>query len=75
LIATARHRFDRGLQTPAGANCSVRLASAEVVVITSTGVGFNECTRDSLQAAYLDGTLEPSVFKLSDFPSPGSCNV
>lgn len=65
LIATAKRCFERGLQTNAGGNLSARLASADAIVIKPSGVGFAECTRDNLQVAYLDGTLEPSPFKPS----------
>ena len=65
LIATARRCFDVGLQTNAGGNLSVRLDSADAIVIKPSGVGFAECTRDNLQVVHLDGTIEPSEHKPS----------
>ncbi len=65
LIATAKRCFDLRLQTNAGGNLSVRLDSADAIVIKPSGVGFNECTRDNLQVVHLDGSLEPSEFKPS----------
>ena len=65
LIWSAKRCFDLRLQTNAGGNLSVRLSSAEAIVIKPSGVGFNECTRDNLQIVHLDGTLEPSPFKPS----------
>jgi L-ribulose-5-phosphate 4-epimerase len=65
LIATAKRCFDLRLQTNAGGNLSVRLDSAEAIVIKPSGVGFNECTRDNLQVVHLDGTIEPSPHKPS----------
>ena len=65
LIRTARRCFDLRLQTNAGGNLSVRLASADAIVIKPSGIGFNECTRDNLQVVRLDGTVEPSPFKPS----------
>ena len=65
LIATAKRCFDLRLQTNAGGNLSVRLDSANAIVIKPSGVGFNECTRDNLQIVHLDGTLEPSEYKPS----------
>ena len=65
LIATAKRCFDLRLQTNAGGNLSVRLDSADAIVIKPSGVGFNECTRDNLQVVHLDGTLEPSDHKPS----------
>lgn len=65
LIATAKRCFDLRLQTNAGGNLSVRLDSADAIVIKPSGVGFNECTRNNLQVVHLDGTLEPSDFKPS----------
>ncbi|MFV1590646.1 class II aldolase/adducin family protein [Phaeobacter sp. JH20_39] len=65
LIATAKRCFDLRLQTNAGGNLSVRLDSANAIVIKPSGVGFNECTRDNLQVVHLDGTLEPSDHKPS----------
>lgn len=65
LIATARRCFDLKLQTNAGGNLSVRLSSADAIVIKPSGVGFAECTRDNLQIVHLDGTVEPSPFKPS----------
>jgi len=65
LIAAAKRCFDLRLQTNAGGNLSVRLDSAEAIVIKPSGVGFNECTRDNLQVVHLDGTIEPSAHKPS----------
>ncbi|MEO0357429.1 MAG: class II aldolase/adducin family protein [Pseudomonadota bacterium] len=65
LIATAKRCFELRLQTNAGGNLSVRLDSADAIVIKPSGVGFNECTRDNLQVVHLDGTLEPSDHKPS----------
>ncbi len=65
LIATAKRCFDLRLQTNAGGNLSVRLDSANAIVIKPSGVGFNECTRDNLQIVHLDGTLELSDYKPS----------
>ncbi|MEM9853585.1 MAG: class II aldolase/adducin family protein [Pseudomonadota bacterium] len=65
LIATARRCFERGLQTNAGGNLSVRLKSADAIVIKPSGVGFAECTRENLQVVHLDGTIEPSDHKPS----------
>ncbi|MEM8880814.1 MAG: class II aldolase/adducin family protein [Pseudomonadota bacterium] len=57
LIATAKRCFDRGLQTNAGGNLSVRLAAGDAIVIKPSGVGFNECRRDNLQVVTLDGVI------------------
>lgn len=57
LVATARRCFERGLQTNAGGNLSVRLASADAIVIKPSGIGFAEVTRDNLQTVALDGTV------------------
>ncbi len=65
LIATAKRCFDLRLQTNAGGNLSVRLDSADAIVIKPSGVGFNECTRENLQVVNLDGTIEPSDYKPS----------
>ncbi|GAA0774502.1 class II aldolase/adducin family protein [Roseibium denhamense] len=65
LIATAKRCFDLRLQTNAGGNLSVRLESADAIVIKPSGIGFNECTRDNLQVVHLDGTIEPSDHKPS----------
>lgn len=65
LVWAAKRCFDLRLQTNAGGNLSVKLASAEAIVIKPSGVGFNECTRDNLQIVHLDGTIEPSPFKPS----------
>lgn len=65
LIWAAKRSFDLRLQTNAGGNLSVRLSSADAIVIKPSGVGFNECTRDNLQIVHLDGTVEPSPFKPS----------
>ena len=65
LIATAKRCFDLRLQTNAGGNLSVRLASRDAIVIKPSGIGFNECTPDNLQVVHLDGTIEPSEHKPS----------
>ena len=65
LIATAKRCFDLRLQTNAGGNISVRLDSADAIVIKPSGVGFNECTRDNLQVVHLDGTIQQSAHKPS----------
>ena len=65
LITAAKRCFDLHLQTNAGGNLSVRLDSADAIVIKPSGVGFNECTRDNLQVVHLDGTIEPSDHKPS----------
>lgn len=65
LIATAKRCFDLRLQTNAGGNLSVRLDSADAIVIKPSGIGFNECTRDNLQVVHLDGTVESSEHKPS----------
>lgn len=65
LIWSAKRCFDLRLQTNAGGNLSVKLSSAEAIVIKPSGVGFDECTRDNLQVVHLDGTIEPSAFKPS----------
>ena len=64
LIATAKRCFDLRLQTNAGGNLSVRLASRDAIVIKPSGVGFNECTRENLQVVMLDGTVLPSEVEL-----------
>ena len=61
LIATARRCFDRGLQTNAGGNLSVRLEEGGAIVIKPSGVGFAECTRDNLQVVTLEGEVLPSA--------------
>lgn len=65
LIATAKRCFDLRLQTNAGGNLSVRLDSADAIVIKPSGVGFNECSRENLQVVHLDGTIEDSPYKPS----------
>ncbi|MEM0977201.1 MAG: class II aldolase/adducin family protein [Pseudomonadota bacterium] len=65
LIATAKRCFALKLQTNAGGNLSVRLDSADAIVIKPSGIGFNECTRDNLQVVHLDGVIEPSEHKPS----------
>ncbi len=65
LIAAAKRCFDLRLQTNAGGNLSVRLDSADAIVIKPSGIGFNECTRDNLQIVHLDGTIEESPYKPS----------
>ncbi len=64
LIATAKRCFDLRLQTNAGGNLSVCLASREAIVIKPSGVGYNECTRENLQIVLLDGTVLPSELPL-----------
>lgn len=60
LIAVARRCFDRGLQTNAGGNLSVRLDARDAIVIKPSGIGFAECSRDNLQVVDLDGTITTS---------------
>lgn len=55
LIAIARRAFDSGLQTNAGGNLSIRLASIEGCVIKPSGIGYAECTPDNLMVIDLDG--------------------
>ena len=55
LIAIARRAFDTGLQTNAGGNLSIRLASIEGCVIKPSGIGYAECTPDNLMVVDLDG--------------------
>lgn len=65
LIATAKRCFDKGLQTNAGGNLSVCLASRQAVVIKPSGVGYNECTRENLQLVMLEsGEILPSELPL-----------
>lgn len=59
LIATARRCFDRGLQTNAGGNLSVRLENRDAIVIKPSGVGFAECSRDNLHVVELSGAILP----------------
>lgn len=61
LIAMAERCFQRGLQTNAGGNLSVRLDARDAIVIKPSGVGFNECTRENLQVVQLDGEILPSA--------------
>ncbi|NRB05912.1 MAG: class II aldolase/adducin family protein [Rhodobacteraceae bacterium] len=65
LIAAAKRCFELRLQTNAGGNLSVRLESADAIVIKPSGIGFNECTRENLQVVHLNGTIEPSPHKPS----------
>lgn len=65
LIQTAKRCFDLRLQTNAGGNLSVRLDTAEAILIKPSGIGFNECTRDNLQIVHLDGRIEASPHKPS----------
>lgn len=65
VIRAARRCFDLRLQTNAGGNLSIRLASGTTIVIKPSGIGFNECTPENLQIVHLDGRLEPSPFKPS----------
>ncbi len=60
LIAITRRCFDLRLQTNAGGNLSVRLDDAGMIIIEPSGVGCNECSKDNLQLAHLDSTIEPS---------------
>ena len=55
LVAVAKRCFERGLQTNAGGNLSVRLSGVDAIVIKPSGVGFNECTPDNLMVADLEG--------------------
>lgn len=55
LIDTARRCFEKGLQTNAGGNLSVRLTCADALVIKPSLVGFNECTMDNLMIADFEG--------------------
>ena len=65
LIATAKRCFNKGLQTNAGGNLSVCLASRNVIVIKPSGVGYNECTRENLQLVQLEsGEILPSELPL-----------
>jgi len=73
LIAAAKRCFDLRLQTNAGGNLSVRLDSADAIVIKPSGIGFNECTRDNLQVVHLDGTIEPSRRPLPQPMGDGLC--
>lgn len=57
LIAIARRCFERGLQTNAGGNLSVKLTGADAIVIKPSAVGFNECSQDNLMIVGLDGTV------------------
>ncbi|MCU0818123.1 MAG: class II aldolase/adducin family protein [Beijerinckiaceae bacterium] len=65
LIAAARRCFDLRLQTNAGGNLSIRLASGDAILIKPSGIGFAECTPENLQIVHLDGRLEPSPYKPS----------
>ncbi len=60
LIAINRRCFDLRLQTNAGGNLSVRLDDAGMIIIKPSGVGCNEYSKDNLQLAHLDSTIEPS---------------
>ena len=57
LIETAKRCFERGLQTNAGGNLSVRLTCADAIVIKPSLVGFNECTMDNLMIADFEGRV------------------
>ncbi|MEM8823573.1 MAG: class II aldolase/adducin family protein [Pseudomonadota bacterium] len=61
LIESARRCFDRGLQTNAGGNLSVRLDARDAIVIKPSGVGFAECSRDNLQVVELSGHILPAA--------------
>lgn len=65
LIRAARRCFDLRLQTNAGGNLSIRLASGDAILIKPSGIGFAECTPENLQMVHLDGRLEPSPYKPS----------
>lgn len=65
LIRAARRCFDLRLQTNAGGNLSIRIASGNAIIIKPSGIGFAECTPENLQVVHLDGTLEPSPHKPS----------
>lgn len=65
LIRAARRCFDLRLQTNAGGNLSIRLASNNTIIIKPSGIGFAECTAENLQIVHLDGRLEPSPHKPS----------
>jgi L-fuculose-phosphate aldolase/L-ribulose-5-phosphate 4-epimerase len=65
LIAAARRCFDLRLQTNAGGNLSIRLASGDAILIKPSGIGFAETTPENLQIVHLDGRLEPSPYKPS----------
>ncbi len=57
IIDTARRCFEKGLQTNAGGNLSVRLPGVSAIVIKPSGVGFNECTHENLMVADLEGNV------------------
>ena len=65
LIHIAQRNFERGLQTNAGGNLSVRLADPNYIVIKPSGVGFNECNHDNLMIADLDGSVVEGHLKPS----------
>ncbi len=65
LIDTARRAFERGLQTNAGGNLSVRLAGVDACVIKPSGVGYPECTHDNLMVVGFDGTILMGTLKPS----------
>ncbi|MBF2735909.1 MAG: class II aldolase/adducin family protein [Betaproteobacteria bacterium AqS2] len=65
VAAAARRAFGLGLQSNAGGNLSLRLRSAEAIVIKPSGVGFAECGPANLQLVHLDGRVEPSEHKPS----------
>ena len=64
LIATARRCFERGLQTNAGGNLSVRLDAGDAIVIKPSGIGFAEMTPENVQVVQLSGTILPSKLPL-----------
>ena len=55
VLAAAQRAFQTGLQTNIGGNLSARVASTEACVVKATGVGFAECTLESLCVVGLDG--------------------
>ena len=65
LIHTAKRCFERGLQSNAGGNLSVRLADPRYLVIKPSGVGFNECSHDNLMIANIDGEVVAGHLKPS----------
>lgn len=65
LIDTARRAFDKGLQTNAGGNLSVKLAGVDACVIKPSGVGYPECSHDNLMVVGFDGTILAGTLKPS----------
>ena len=65
LVAVAKRCFERGLQTNAGGNLSVKLSGSDALLIKPSGVGFNECSADNLMLTdfgknILQGSGKPS---------------